>query len=152
MASDARSQRHSSPESCTPSLPLVRFAETQKYGSGRSAMSISPNSRFSSRLTLRPATSETTGSVKSERGFVATKLRRKRSIISSWLQSAATPAPMIAPMLVPPTRSMGMPYSRSARTTPRCAKPRAPPPDRTMPMPRPVSSRATRAMSTAPRT
>ncbi len=115
-------------------------------------MSISPNSRLSRRLTLRPETSETTGSVKSASGLVATKLRRKRSIISASLQSAATPAPMIAPMLVPPTRSTGMPYSRRARTTPRCAKPRAPPPESTMPTPRPVIRRATRAVSAALRT
>ena len=38
---------------------------------------------------------------------------------------------MIAPMLVPPTRSAVTPTSSRARSAPRCAKPRAPPPDRT---------------------
>ena len=54
-------------------------------------------------------------------------------------------------MLVPPTRSIGTPYSRSARTTPRWAKPRAPPPESTRPTARPVSSRTTRSKSAGPR-
>ena len=54
-------------------------------------------------------------------------------------QSEATPAARMPPMLVPPTRSIGTPCSRSARTTPMCAKPRAPPPESTSPTARPVS-------------
>ena len=66
-------------------------------------------------------------------------LKSQRSTISAVVQPAATPAPMIAPMLVPPTRSIVTPASRSARTTPMWAKPRAPPPESTSPTAWPVS-------------
>ena len=54
---------------------------------------------------------------------------------------------MIAPMLVPPTTSIGTPASSSARMTPRWAIPRAPPPPRTSPQPVPVIILASRVTS-----
>jgi hypothetical protein len=83
-------------------------------------------------------------------GVLRTKARRKFSVIVSISQPFATPAPMIAPMLVPPTASNACPASRSARSAPRCASPRAPPPASTSPRPWPLTSRANRTMSALP--
>ena len=59
----------------------------------------------------------------------------------------ATCPPTIAPMLEPPTWSIGIPSSSSALITPMWAIPRAPPPPSTRPTARPVRWRATRATS-----
>ena len=111
-------------------------------------MSFSPNAVRSSRVTRRPANSEIERQrVVAERigcrrrsGGSARRARRRSS-------ARRRPAATMAPMLVPPTWSIGTPEARSALTTPIWVKARAPPPAMTTPTAWPVSSRASRSKS-----
>ena len=86
----------------------------------------------------RSGRSATTGS--------STRARRRRASRPHVQPIAARP-PTMAPMLDPPTWSIGMPSSASALITPMWAIPLAPPPPRTRPTDSPDRCRATRATS-----
>lgn len=110
-----------------------------------------PRQRLRTVFKERPDSQAATGYVRSKARFqldaiVVENLATNESVVM-WLGSRAYRAEMKAPMLVPPTRSTGMPASSSALRTPTCANPRAPPPPKTTPTDRPVRCRARRATS-----
>ena len=91
---------------------------------------------------------------KKREGIVVNRVRLGERVPQSLLDlsivdSSAMAAPMIAPMLQPPIKSIGIFASRSALTTPRCANPRAPPELSTRPTAEPCSNLASRATSSA---
>ena len=95
----------------------------------------------------RPRISDIIGMVKSLNGLPSTKDFFASSIESSTDIGLAMAAAMMAPMLVPPTQSIGRPSSCIARCTPRWAKPRAAPPASTSPSALPETIRVTRLRS-----
>ena len=71
----------------------------------------------------------------------------KRMALVAGMIAANSLVGTVAPILVPPTISMGTPACCKARITPMWAKPRAPPPPNTRPTARPVRKRASRSKS-----
>ena len=142
-----RAQNHAGPRSWNSTRARVRLHDTQKYDVGRSSMARSPNIALRVRIVARPVRSDTKGIVRSFRPEPPTYARRDISSICRSSAPIAYCAARMAPMLVPPTMSMGTSASLSARITPMCAKARAPPPPSTRPQALPEMRRTRRSWS-----
>ena len=104
-----RAQNHAGPRSWNSTRARVRLHDTQRYGVGRSSMARSPNIALSVRIVARPVRSDTKGMVRSFRLEPPTYARRDISSICRSSAPMAHWAARMAPMLVPPTMSMGTP-------------------------------------------